>query len=432
MPSDLASHVDGIHAIDTHEHMHKEQVWVEEGPDDVAEALFNNYVRADFVSAGARPEDVDRLIHGNGQSIEDRWKKVEAAWNAIRFTGYARAVSTAARDLFGIEEINATNMVAAQAKLGQLRQPGSRLHILRDLANLDHIQTDDGRWHCEPDESGPGFFFYDISWVRFCDSRIDWEELTAVTGVTVKDISTLRQAMEALFATFAPCAIAVKAQHAYSRTLRWVRRTDDEAEVALQTLLKEGEQADEASRLCLGDWCWARGIEQAIEYDLPFKLHTEYYAGHSRMYVDRIRSGNLCDLLIEYPEARFVLMHIAWPYSEELVAMTKHFPNVWADLCWAWSINPAASMDFVHRFLHGAPINKLFVFGGDTMYPTPAYSYAVQMRRWLTRALEAEVEAGDLTEAEAIEVASRLMRENQLACFDVEGKRSFATQKVAV
>jgi uncharacterized protein len=48
--------------------------------------------------------------------------------------------------------------------------------------------------------------------------------------------------------------------------------------------------------------------------------------------------GNLCPLLARYPDARFVLMHIAYPYSDELVSIAKHYPNVWVDLCWAWSV----------------------------------------------------------------------------------------------
>ena len=59
----------------------------------------------------------------------------------------------------------------------------------------------------------------------------------------------------------------------------------------LQRLL-QGAELDEPSRLLLGDWCWARGTELAIEYELPFKIHTGYYAGNDRMPVDRIKSGN--------------------------------------------------------------------------------------------------------------------------------------------
>jgi uncharacterized protein len=77
----------------------------------------------------------------------------------------------------------------------------------------------------------------------------------------------------------------------------------------------------------------------------------------------------------------------------------------------------------VRRFLHAVPINKLFAFGGDTLSPTNTVAYSIQVRRWLTRALEAEVAAGDLTEQQAIRVGHRVMHENQYACFDIEGTR---------
>jgi hypothetical protein len=35
----------------------------------------------------------------------------------------------------------------------------------------------------------------------------------------------------------------------------------------------------------------------AIDYDLPFKIHTGYYAGHSRMPTDYIPAGHLSPLL---------------------------------------------------------------------------------------------------------------------------------------
>ena len=46
------------------------------------------------------------------------------------------------------------------------------------------------------------------------------------------------------------------------------------------------------------------------------------------------------------------------------------------------------------------------------------------------RALQAEMDDGLLTESQALNIASRLMRENQKACFDLQGTRS-AIQKAA-
>ena len=77
----------------------------------------------------------------------------------------------------------------------------------------------------------------------------------------------------------------------------------------------------------------------------------------------------------------------------------------------------------MRRFIHAAPANKLFAFGGDTGWPTSATAYAIQSRRWLERALQGEVDDGLLSEAEAIELATRFMRGNQQACFDLAAPR---------
>ena len=305
----------------------------------------------------------------------------------------------------------------------QRRQPGERLRILKEEANLDHVQIDDFVWACLPDQSGIDFFLYDLSWVDFCDGKFDAAALDQETGVQVRDLATLREAMTALFGKYGPGAIAVKSQHAYNRTLQWQERADSDVAPILARHLR-GATLSTNEKLCLGDWCWARGVELAIKHNLPFKIHTGYYAGNHRMPVDFIKSGNLCGLLKQYPDARFVLMHIAYPYDAEVTALAKHYANVYVDLCWAWSIDPYTSMNFVRRFIHTAPINKLFVFGGDIGWPSAAAAYAKQARQWLTRALQGEVDDGYLTEAQAIQIATRLMQDNQRACFDLEGTRA--------
>ena len=327
--------------------------------------------------------------------------------------------------MYGIEEITGESLAAAQEILQELRRPGERYRLLYNLANLDHVQIDDFCWACLPDRSGPDFFLYDLSWAGFCEGQINSEQLYAETGVEVKNLVSLRQGMETIFEKWAPCAIAVKSQHAYSRTLNWNERSDAEAGAALESVLNSpAEAVGVETRLCLGDWCWARGVELSIAHNLPFKIHTGYYAGNDRLPLSRIPAGNMCSLLARYPEAKFVLMHIAYPYSDELVALAKHYRNIWVDLCWAWSIDPYSSRDFLRRFLHAVPSNKLFAFGGDTGWPTGTVGYAIQARREIQRALEAEIAEGYMTEKNAMAIATRIMRNNQFSCFDVEGTRA--------
>lgn len=436
--TDLATVVAETPLVDTHEHLQSERQWVEDGPDVLQDLFYPYYMSSDLLVAGATPAAVERVLDASAGSIESRFAGVREAWEAMRHTGYGAATLILARQVYGIEELTPAELERAQARLEELRRPGERVRLLRDVAGLDHVQIDHVEWAPRP-EQDPDFFLYDISWWRFCNGEILPEEIEAATGIEVRGLEDLREAMATIFARNAAAAIAVKSQHAYNRTLRWRERSDEEAASALTEVLRNSEQVDiltrffradlsgggvtEEARLVLGDWCLARGVELAIEHDLPFKIHTGYYAANGPMPVERIRPGNLAGLIDRYREARFVLMHIAYPYGDELVAIAKHFPNVWVDLCWAWSVDPYGAGEFVRRFLHAVPANKLFAFGGDVDWPTTAVAFAAQARHWLRRTLEAEVADGDLTEAEAIEVAGCLMRENQRACFAIEATR---------
>ncbi len=423
MTTELSHHIQAVRLVDTHEHLRRENDWVENGP-DILQDLFGNYVPADLVTAGASAEAMQNLMDAN-KDIKTRFQGIRDAWQATQFTGYGEAVSLIAKHIYGIDELTSDALEQANDKVMTIRKPGKRHHILHDIAKLDHIQTDDFSWQCAPDTSGPDFFLYDLSWANFCNGQVNAEAIHSETGIEVKDLASLKNGIEAIFAKHAPCAIAVKSQHAYNRTLKWIERSDEDAANALNTVLtKPSDQIEEQTRLCLGDWCWARGVEQTIEHNLPFKIHTGYYAGNNRMPVSRIPAGNMCALFSRYLDAKFVLMHIAYPYNDELVALAKHYRNIWIDFCWAWSIDPYSSRDFLRRCIHAVPSNKLFAFGGDTGWPTSAYAYSIQARNEIQRALEAEIADGYLTEKQAMNFATQIMSTNQYDCFDVQGTRA--------
>lgn len=427
MPTDLFLHIQDTPLCDSHEHLRKEKEYVENGP-DLLQNLFSSYVPADLVVAGASQSAVDALLDGNNPDLRARFNGVRKAWEMVRHTGYGEAVRILARELYGMDEITPDALEAALDKHAAYRQPGQRLHLLRDKANLDHVQVDSFIRRCKIDDSGPDFFFYDINWVNFVNGQPDLPQLAQETGVDVTNLASLRRAMEEVFARNASIAIALKSQHAYTRTLLWRPRTDREAALALAAYLYDPANMSEEDRLCLGDWSLAQGVQLAIEHNLPFKIHTGYYAGHSRMPTQRILAGHLSELLATYPQARFVLMHIAYPYSDEMVALAKHYPNVYVDLCWAWSIDPFSSAHFVRQCIHTVPANKLFIFGGDTIWPAGSFSHALQTRRWLNRTLQAEIDEGLLSEAETMTLATRYMRENQYDCFHVAEKKKAVLQ----
>jgi predicted TIM-barrel fold metal-dependent hydrolase len=419
--TDLAEYIQATVLMDTHEHMTHERDFLETGA-DILQNLFGGYIESDLVSAGASNAAIERLQ--NPGDLAERWSGIKDAWAFCQHTSYGEATCNIARLVYGMDEINLATLEAAVPRNAELCQPGGRLKLLKEVAKLDHIQVDDFVWACLPDASGLDFFLYDLSWENFSNGNIKGAELREETGVEVTDLASLRAAMAGLFSKYGDCAIAVKSQHAYARTLAWQERDDADAETVLQKVLR-GVDISPAEMLCLGDWNLARGIELAIEYNLPIKIHTGYLAGNDRFHdPDRTRPSHLVPLFHKYGAARFVLMHTAYPYIGEILAVAKHFPNVFLDMCWAWSIDSLEAANFLRRMIHTVPINKTFAFGGDVFAPAQTVGYAAQARAWLNRALQAEIDEGLLTEAQAIQIATRLMRANQIDCFDLDGARA--------
>jgi predicted TIM-barrel fold metal-dependent hydrolase len=113
-----------------------------------------------------------------------------------------------------------------------------------------------------------------------------------------------------------------------------------------------------------------------------------------------------------HPRADFVLMHMAWPQQEQLLAVAKHFPNVYPDLAWSWIATPLMAREFVQRCLTTIPANKLLCFGGDCLVVENVVGHAEIARRGLQGALEELVRFGWLTTDDALALVPRLMREN--------------------
>jgi hypothetical protein len=421
--TDLAAHIRATPLADTHEHLGTHGALAQHKPDILRELFDGGYITADLIVAGADPKAVERLVAGTDPDIAGRFHAVETAWQRCQHTGYGEGVRLTARIVYGVQELSAAALAVAQTRNQVLREPGTWVRLLREVANLDYVDVDDATWPVRPEPVAPEFFLGDISWVGFCKGEVPVPAIRDEVGIEVRNLETLREALTAIFAKYGPLAIAVKAQHAYERTLQWQERDEADVTRVLDKHLR-GDKLAEPERLCLGDWCWARGVELATQHNLPFKMHTGYYAGQGYMILERTRPAHLCPLLVRYPQARFVLMHAGYPFGPELIALAKHFPNVYADLCWAWSMDPQTTLRFVREFLHSAPLNKLFAFGGDTWWPPQSVGYAAQCRKWLTRALQAVVDAGDFTERQALDVATRIMGGNQHECFDVAGRRA--------
>lgn len=414
--SDLVHKILETPLCDTHEHLQRHTDFTLERV-DILGALFENYVIADLVVAGASQKAVDDLFNSEAGSVAERFRAVEDAWDHCRHTGYGEAVRLAAEYFYGLEEFTPATLTDAQGTHAELMRTRTRLQILQEDALLDHVQIDDFRMEIVTDEENADYFLYDISLWDLVVGKPDPEALGRLTGEEVTDLRSAEAAVGKLFERFGSEAVACKTQHAYVRTLAWQKRDRDDAARLLDRYLNTPEELTPEEHNLLGDWFLDVCSGLASEHSLPIKIHTGYYAGHSRMPLDYISCEHLCGLLAAHPDTDFVLMHNSYPYSMELSALVKHYPNAYVDMCWAWSINPLDASNFLRHAIHSVPANKVFVFGADTSWPIASYAYAMQARYWLTHTLRQEVNNGHLSEREAMAYAERAMYCNQHDCF---------------
>ncbi len=112
----------------------------------------------------------------------------------------------------------------------------------------------------------------------------------------------------------------------------------------------------------------------------------------------------------------FILLH-TYPYGHTAGALAKTFPNVYLDLAWLYIISPRVAEDSLAEFIETVPGNKILGFGGDYGYVEGIYAHAVMARDVIAAVLARKVQDRYLTEAEAGQLATRLLRTNALELY---------------
>ena len=161
----------------------------------------------------------------------------------------------------------------------------------------------------------------------------------------------------------------------------------------------------------LGDYMFHKLIQRAADDDIPVQIHTGYMAGNWQG-LDGTRATLLVPIFEKYRRVRFDLFHASWPWTSQLGAIAKNYPNVWPDMCWAWAMNPSETARALSEWLDGVPFNKIFAYGADTNLPWCNVGYSLQAKRGIANVLEDKIAKGFVSEATAREIADRIMLEN--------------------
>jgi hypothetical protein len=426
--STIREQIDRTPFVDTHEHLIEESTRLnsdgrnENDPHCQRDfsVLLSHYANSDLASAGMGPDDFS-ILFDPGIAPLEKWKVVAPYYDRSRHTGYMRAVRESVRCLTGADDLRADTVEAISQSIADRIKPGYYRKILVDLAGLDYCQVNskEGKPFCLTEQ--PELLAQDLSFVSLAtDLKID--ALSEKSGIEVRSLADWHQVIQWAFSTYGPRAIAVKNQGAYQRRLNFADVSAADAAPLFDRYLSTGGAMSGRERRAVQDHCFHFCLREAVRYDLPIKLHTGYYAGYGRMPLKRVNRNlsDLCPVIMAHPDAQFVIMHIAYPCQDEAIALAKHYPNVTVDLCWAWIINPTASVRFVKEFLTAAPSSKLLTFGGDYVTVETVPGHAAVARQGLAQAVSELVEEGWVGSTDVSDLIETLMRGNAHRIFSYE------------
>lgn len=414
--------------IDTHEHFIEESQRLSGVLDEGLSCddwtyWVREYVARDLAVVGM-PKGELRSFLGPDLSSEAKYRLVAPYWDRIRHTGYAQAVRYTLRGIYDEDDLTAESVPRIAEKYRETIQPGFYAAILR-RANIENCQVNSlQRIFMETEQ--PELLAQDLRILEF--SRCSAADIARVHAETGKEPTRLDDWLDIIdfyFDTYGPRAVAVKCQIAYSRSLNFASVA--KAHAARLFLHHIGEMRHDPGPddlKSLQDFLFRYCVARATERGLPVKLHTGIVGGHGMLQLARTRNNaaDLCRLLLDFPDTRFVLMHIGYPYEQEYIALAKHYPNAWIDMCWAWIINPAASVRFLKEFLLAAGSSKIFTFGGDYVAVEPVYGHACIARGGIAQALSELVAEGWIAFEDTPVLIERIMRGNALCFFSKEPK----------
>ena len=121
----ITSAVNEIRIIDTHEHLETEEQRLKTKDKIDFTYLFRHYAKADLISASNNSnKGLIELIYESDFPLSDRWELLQPYYKAIRSTGYGRVPLIAARDLYGISDINESTIEELTSKMRTANKPG--------------------------------------------------------------------------------------------------------------------------------------------------------------------------------------------------------------------------------------------------------------------------------------------------------------------
>lgn len=224
------------------------------------------------------------------------------------------------------------------------------------------------------------------------------------------EVKTFDDYCDAIRELVAGCArrnhVALKNALAYDRDLSFDEPNEDLARQAW------GQRSPSpAARKAFCDFVVDLFCQLAGEAGLPVQTHlgTAIISGSHPL--------RMTGLIERHPRTRFLLMHLAYPWSRDLLGMAFVYRNVWLDLCWSFLLSPSHFKLALHEAIEVLPDKSRMMIGGDCLHVEETFAAIQGARRLIGEVLKEKVASGYFRPRDAERLAVRILGENARELF---------------
>jgi predicted TIM-barrel fold metal-dependent hydrolase len=125
----------------------------------------------------------------------------------------------------------------------------------------------------------------------------------------------------------------------------------------------------------------------------------------------------LASLVEAHPGTRFLMMHLAYPWSRDLLGMAFVYRNLWIDLTWSWLLSPTHFQMALHEAIEILPDEHRMMMGGDNWHLEETVASMQCFRDLLSEVLDEKVRRAYFDRSTANRLRRRILHENAQAFF---------------
>lgn len=421
---ELAACMDGMDTIDTHEHMLNFPAMRSVGGDFFAEYDWA-YMEHHLIAAGTSRAEYESIVRNREMSVRERWDKIEHLWEKCRYTGFGQCLDAAARIRHGVPEINRDTVEEIDRRIRISHETGEdetvyeKCHIVTSLNDGNTLDIDRR-------------FYIPVmrldSYIR-PQSHFQWLGFEKEYGRPIRRLEHLTDAFEGYIRN-AVCqgGVTFKLGTAIYRDLAFDKASFEEAEKGFNRMISPGgyqlfhyDQDFLRTERALENYMTHFALSVLNDMKIPVQIHTGMLAWMDND-LRRSQPEMLEPLFDMYPNVRFDLFHMGWPYWHAMGGLAKAHPNVYVNMCWAHIASPAAAVRGLEEWLESVPYHKIIGFGGDYGFVDVIPGQRYMAIKNISTALARKVESGLMTEKAACRLGHAILYDNPLALYGLEDR----------